>query len=211
MVQVKEGNILFKILYWGPAASGKTTCLETLRKFTQTHDLEIKPIGDLKEISMASGATLYFDHGIFQSTKDRKLFYHTYTVAGQSRFGALRKKVLEGVDGIIIVFDSNSPRWEDCVNSAKELRNLIGQEVLVKIPLVVLLNKKDLPGVVTVDQVKDLLRQLNLWSDVPGQAARNPQIYETIALFEKRINIYESFYQVTKRTIDQVVEILPKL
>jgi signal recognition particle receptor subunit beta len=210
MVQVKDGNILFKILYWGPAASGKTTCLETLRKYTQIHDLEVKPIRDLKEISMASGATLYFDHGIFQSTQDPKLFYHTYTVAGQSRFGALRKKVLEGVDGIIIVFDSNSPRWEDCVNSVKELRNLIGQESLAKMPLVVLLNKKDLPSVITVNQVKELLRQQHLWSDDPEQAARNPQIYETIALFDKKSNVYESFYQVAKRTIDQAVEILQK-
>ncbi len=207
---IKDGKILFKILYWGPAASGKTTALCTLRKLTQAQNLEVKPTGDLKEISMASGATLYFDHGIFQSTQDPRILYHTYTVAGQSRFGVLRKKVLQGTDGIILVFDSNSPRWDDCVDSVKELRNLVGEEPIKKMPLVVLLNKHDLPSIIMADQVKDLLRQVNLWSDVPGQAEKNPKIYESVALFEKMVNVYESFYEVARRAIDQVVEILPK-
>src|SRR4030043_438875 len=121
-MQVKDGKIYFKLVYWGPAGSGKSTCLKTLRKLTQQKKLEVYPIGDFKEISMTSGATLYFDHGTFQSTHNPQLYYHTYTVAGQSRFGVLRKKVLRGADGIIVMFDSNSPRWEDCVNSMKELR-----------------------------------------------------------------------------------------
>ncbi len=209
-MRIKDGNILLKILYWGPAASGKTTCLGTLRKLTQAQNLEVKPTGDLKEISMASGATLYFDHGIFQSVQDPRVFYHTYTVAGQNQFEVLRKKVLQGTDGIILVFDSNSPRWDDCVDSVKELRNVVGEDIVKKMPLVVLLNKADLPCIITINQVKDLLRQVNLWSDVPGQMEKNPNIYETIALFEKKINIYESFYDVARRAIDQVVEIVPK-
>ncbi len=207
---IKDGKILLKILYWGPAASGKTTALGTLRKLTQAQNLEVKPTGDLKEISMASGATLYFDHGIFQSTQDPRILYHTYTVAGQSRFGVLRKKVLQGTDGVILVFDSNSPRWDDCVDSVKELRKLVGEEPIKKMPLVVLLNKHDLPSIIMADQVKDLLRQVNLWSDVPGLAEKNPKIYESVALFEKMVNVYESFYEVARRAIDQVVEILPK-
>ncbi len=207
---VKDGKVLLKILYWGPASSGKTTCLGTLRKLTQAENLEIKPTGDLKEISMTSGATLYFDHGTFQSTQDPRILYHTYTVAGQNRFGALRRQVLRGTDGIILVFDSNSPRWEDCINSVKELRNIIGEEAMKHMPLVVLLNKKDLPSIITVDQVKDLLRQLNLWSYLPENAGKNPKIYETIALFDQKINIYESFYDVARRTIEQTMEILPK-
>ncbi len=210
IVQVKDGKILLKLLYWGPAASGKTTALVTLRKLTDAQLLEVKPTGDLKEISMASGATLYFDHGIFQSTQDPRVFYHTYTVAGQGRFGALRKRVLQGTDGIILVFDSNSPNWDSCVDSAKELRNVVGEDAIKKLPCVVLLNKKDLPSVITVDQVKDLLRQLNLWSDAPEQAAKNPKIYESIALIEKSTNIYESFYEIARRALNQVVEILPK-
>ncbi len=209
-MQMKDGKILLKILYWGPAASGKTTALGTLRKLTQTEALEVKPTGDLKEISMASGATLYFDHGIFQSTQDPRVLYHTYTVAGQARFGALRKKVLLGTDGIILVFDSNSPRWEDCVESLKELRNVVGDDTLKKLPLVVLLNKKDLPSIIQIDQVKDLLRQMNLWSDLPDEIIKNPKIYETVALFEKKINIYESFYEIARRALNQVVAIVPK-
>jgi len=201
----KDGKIYFKIIYWGPAGSGKTTALRTLRKITETQRLDVRPTGNMKEISMVSGATLYFDHGIFQSNQDPRIFYHTYTVAGQSRFELLRKRVLQNADGIIVVIDSNSPRWEDCVDSLKELRNLIGEENLQKIPLVILLNKKDLPNYITIEQVKNLLRQLNLWSESLEKVARNPRIYESIALFEKNLNIYESFFDIVRLVTEQWV------
>ncbi len=200
-----NGKILLKLLYWGPAASGKTTCLSTLYRLTQTGDLDVKPVGDFKSISMATGATLYFDRGVFQSTHDSKVFYHTYTVAGQKRFGALRKSVLKGTDGVIVVLDSNLSRWEECVNSLKELRNFVGEGLLAKMVKVILLNKKDLPNTVSVDQVKDLLRQMHMWSDDPEDAVTNPRIYETIALFDKKANIYESFYDCAHRTIEHMV------
>ncbi len=202
---IVSGKIQLKILYWGPAGSGKTTCLSTLYKQTQTENLDVKPVGDLKEISMASGATLYFDRGVFASTHDPRIFYHTYTVAGQTRFGVLRRRLLKGTDGLIVVLDSQLSRWQDCMNSLKELRNFVGENMLAKIVKIILLNKKDLPNTTSVDQVKDFLRQLNLWSDVPEQARKNPKIYETIALYDQKANIYESFYDCARHTIEQLV------
>ena len=73
MVQYINGNICLKIVYYGMATSGKTMILETLYKLTKDTKREIVPVGDLKKIDRASGATLYFDTGIFKSAKQKKV------------------------------------------------------------------------------------------------------------------------------------------
>ncbi|KKM60802.1 hypothetical protein LCGC14_1538200, partial [marine sediment metagenome] len=81
-----DHKVYIKILYWGMAGCGKTTIVDTLYRYTKENEKDIEPTGNLTKISMASGSTLYFDRGIFQSTKQQsrgKVFYHVYTVAGQ--------------------------------------------------------------------------------------------------------------------------------
>ncbi|MFW9820726.1 MAG: ADP-ribosylation factor-like protein, partial [Candidatus Thorarchaeota archaeon] len=117
MVQYKEDGIFFKILYYGMAGSGKTTILETLYKLTKDGKKEIIPVSDLQKVDRASGATLYFDRGIFQSAKKRKVYYRVYTVAGQRSFVALRRKVFDKLDAetdaVIFVVDSQIKYFED--------------------------------------------------------------------------------------------------
>ena len=70
MVILTEDNSSYiKILYWGMFSSGKTTSVDTLYRLTKENQKDIEPTGDLKKISTASGATLYFDRGVFQPTK----------------------------------------------------------------------------------------------------------------------------------------------
>ena len=73
MVQYKNGNIYLKIVYYGMGGSGKTTILETLYQLTKDGKREIVPVSDLQKIDRASGATLYFDRGIFQSKKKKDI------------------------------------------------------------------------------------------------------------------------------------------
>ena len=72
MVQYKDGDIYLKIVYYGMAGSGKTTILQTLYQLTKDGKRDIVPISDLQKINRTSGATLYFDRGVFQSTKKKK-------------------------------------------------------------------------------------------------------------------------------------------
>lgn len=69
MVLYKEGNAYIKIVYWGMAGCGKTTILKTLYKITKEKKKDIVPVEELRKIEKANGATLYFDSGLFQSTK----------------------------------------------------------------------------------------------------------------------------------------------
>ena len=76
-----DNRVYIKILYWGMAGSGKTTILETLYRLAKEEQKGIAPTGTLTKISQDSGATLYFDRGIFQSTSQPKVFFHIYTAA----------------------------------------------------------------------------------------------------------------------------------
>jgi len=72
MVLYKNGKVCLKIVYWGMAGSGKTTILKTLYRLTKESKKDIIPIGNLQIIEKDSGATLYFDRGIFQSTRQKQ-------------------------------------------------------------------------------------------------------------------------------------------
>ncbi len=202
MVRItKDKKIYIKLLYWGCASSGKTTAVDTLHRLTREQNLDVTPTGQLTKIAMASGSTLYFDRGIFQSKKKNSIYFHVYTVAGQSRFSPLRKKIFVGTDGVIFVFDSQKARWADNVESLKELKKVAGGDLITKIPLLVMANKQDLPAVVHALEIEGLLKEEGLWYE-PGDPLNmwNPIIYESVALYDQQKEIYKIFSECARRT-----------
>lgn len=196
-----DHKVYIKILYWGMGGSGKTTIVDTLYRLTKEDDKDIEPTGNLTKISMASGSTLYFDRGIFQSTKQRKVFYHVYTVAGQSRFSPLRKKIFKGTDGVIFVVDSQTHFLEDNIESLKELKNVVRGSLITEIPLIIMLNKQDLKDVIRKNDFKQILKDEKLWYPQENELSLwNPIIYETCALYNKHKDIYRSFSECARRT-----------
>jgi signal recognition particle receptor subunit beta len=186
------------------AGSGKTTTVDTLYRYTKENEKDIAPTGNLTKISMASGSTLYFDRGIFQSTKQKsrgKVFYHVYTVAGQRRFGPLRKKIFKGTDGVIFTVDSQTHFFEDNIESLKELKNITRGKLITEIPLIIMLNKQDLTEVIGEEDFKQVLKDEKLWFKPEDEYYRwNPIIYNTCALYEKRKDVYRSFTECARRT-----------
>ncbi|MHA1285111.1 MAG: ADP-ribosylation factor-like protein [Promethearchaeota archaeon] len=196
-----DHKVYIKILYWGMGGSGKTTIVDTLYRLTKEQKKDIEPTGNLTKIAMASGSTLYFDRGIFQSTKQRKVFYHVYTVAGQSRFSPLRKKIFKGTDGVIFVVDSQTHFFEDNIESLKELKNVARGKLITEIPLIIMLNKQDLTEVIDEEDIKQVLKEEKLWYDSDNKlSVWNPVIYKTCALYEKEKDIYRSFSECARRT-----------
>jgi len=196
-----DHKVFIKILYWGMAGSGKTTIVDTLYRLTKELEKDIEPAGNLTKIAMASGSTLYFDRCIFQSIKQRKVFYHVYTVAGQSRFSPLRKKIFKGTDGVIFVVDSQTHYFEDNIESLKELKNITTDKLIKEIPLIVMLNKQDLTEVIGEEDFKQILKDEKLWLEPNNELSSwNPIIYSTCALYDKRKDIYRSFSECARRT-----------
>ena len=205
IVRITANNKAYiKILYWGMAASGKTTIVDTLYRLTKESEKDIVPIGDLTKISMASGATLYFDRGTFQSTNQkgkRNVTFHVYTVAGQKRFSPLRKKIFEGTDGVIFTVDSQTYLFEDNIESLKELKDTARGKLIKEIPLIVMLNKQDLKDVIGKEDFKHVLKDEKLWFEPDHELyIRNPIIYKTCALYDKRKDVYRSFSECARRT-----------
>ena len=191
-----------KILYWGPYKAGKTTIVETLHQLTTEEDMDITAIEDIQKTSMAGGSTLYFDKTTFRSNKQKGVFYEVYTTAGRKRFSPLRKKIFRGTDGVIFVIDSQKSSWDDNLSSLKELIEVTSSNLIKKIPLIVMLNKKDLPDTVQVDDVKEILSENGLIFDQKNPLFKwNPIIYESVGLYEKQKNVYTAFVECARRVI----------
>ena len=202
MVQITADNkIHIKILYWGIAGSGKTTIVDTLYRMTKEQDKGIEPVGNLTKISSASGATLYFDRGIFHSKKSPQVYYRIFTVAGQISFAPLREKIFQGTDGIIFVADSQTRLIEDNIESLKELKSIANGRLISEIPMIIMLNKQDLPEVINEKDFEQILRDEKLWFESKDQLSNwNPLIYETCALYNKKKDIFRSFSECARRT-----------
>jgi signal recognition particle receptor subunit beta len=169
-----------KIVYYGPGLCGKTTNLQWIYEKTNPNAK-----GKLISLATETDRTLFFDFlplelGTVRGFKTR---FHLYTVPGQVFYDASRKLILKGVDGVIFVADSQVERMDANVEAIENLMvNLKSQGYdLLNIPYVLQLNKRDLPNVATVDEMKKALLRKN-----PGEpvyeacAARGTGVFETL-------------------------------
>lgn len=148
-----------KIVYYGPGLGGKTTNLQYIYDSTATHAK-----GKLISLATETDRTLFFDFlplelGTVRGFKTR---FHLYTVPGQVFYDASRKLILKGVDGIVFVADSQRERMDANIESLWNLENNLKAQGydLMKIPYVLQLNKRDLPGIMPIDElVKELQRK----------------------------------------------------
>ncbi|MFW9879617.1 MAG: ADP-ribosylation factor-like protein, partial [Candidatus Thorarchaeota archaeon] len=185
--------------------SGKTTILETLYNLTKGGKRELIPVVELQKIDKTSGATLYFDRGIFQSTKKKTIYYRVFTVAGQKGFSSLRTKVFNKLDAetdsVIFVVDSQIKYFEDNIEFLLELKSITNHRLIKEIPLIIMLNKQDLLEVIDDNDFIQILKQENLWYNPKHELyIWNPLIYKTCALFDQEKDIYRSFYEIARRT-----------
>jgi small GTP-binding protein len=190
-----SGELFWKIVFFGCAGSGKTTIVDTLHKITsERFTNKIRPTGNITKIAKSSGATLFFDRGIFQSTTQSNIYYHVFTVAGQENLAPLRKKILEGTDAIVFVFDGQKSIIEENKKSLAELNELLGKDFLSRIPFLFLINKQDLPGSLKQEDVFALFTNgAFAVSSEELQSEKFLGFVETCALYEKEKNIYIGF------------------
>lgn len=167
-IDLKKRVAQVKIVYYGPGRGGKTTNLEYVYgKFSnrmQTEMVSIKTQGD---------RTLFFDFLPVDMGKiagfDVKV--QLYTVPGQVKYNATRKVVLRGVDGLVFVADSLEATRKKNILSLKNLHeNLASYDVsIVKIPLVLQYNKRDLAQQgIPLLSVETLEKDLNSKLKVPS-------------------------------------------
>ena len=146
----EEGRVHIKIVFYGPSLSGKTTALRWL--FANIRSLAK---GKIVEVHDELGRTTFFD--FVPVTASEKMVFDVFTVAGQRRHAASRIKVLRDCDGLIFMADSTPEQMNENLASIQELRIALGTDRMATLPIIVSLNKRDLPHALPVDYMVQML------------------------------------------------------
>jgi signal recognition particle receptor subunit beta len=180
-----------KVVYYGPALSGKTTNLEFIYE-RMPDDTK----GKMVSMKTRTDRTLFFDFlpldvGEINGYRTRMLLY---TVPGQVYYNATRKLVLKGADAVVFVADSQASKMQENIDSLRNLEENLNEHGLTldTMPWAIQYNKRDLPDALPVETLNSKLNLLN----VPS--------YEAVAT--TGAGIYETFRAIAGLLYRQLVE-----
>jgi len=127
-----------KVVYYGPAMSGKTASIRALFR-------RLDILSRLESIETSTGRTLFFDYGPIEIAHGEwVLQIHIWSATGQDYYVETRSTVLAGTDGIVFVADSNPQLLDDNKRCWDELQTYFGSRLMGEIPVVFALNKRDI-------------------------------------------------------------------
>lgn len=176
----------FKVVYCGTPLGGKTSNLLYVH---ESLDPGIR--GDMTSMAMRGNRTLFFDFLPVQSSKvagfDTR--WQLYTVPGQRVYNANRQVVLQGVDGIIFVADSDPNRREANLEALAATREALAQQGrrLEDLPVVFQYNKRDLPNAMSLAQMNEDLNPVGKFPVFPGVATGGYNIFACLDALTQRV------------------------
>jgi len=183
-------EITVKVVYYGPGLSGKTTNLQYLH-----HAINSGKKGKLVSLPTESDRTLFFDLLPVNvgKVRDFSLRFQLYTVPGQVRYNATRKLVLKGADAVVFVADSQREMREQNIESFKNMKeNLIANNInLEEIPLILQYNKRDLPNILSIQELNKDLNENGKYKYI-----------EAIAI--DGTGVEDTFQDINKVTLDDI-------
>ncbi len=185
LINLAAREINYKIVYYGCGLCGKTTNIQYVHR-------RVNPAvrGRLVSIATEEERTLYFDFLPLSlgTVKGLRTRFHLYTVPGQSFYNASRRLVLQGVDGLVFVADSQVSRLDENVDSYLNLwENLMSHgEDLSKLAVVLQLNKRDLAPVFSVGDLTELLNHTNA-PVIEACALTGVGVFETLKAICKQV------------------------
>jgi len=149
-------EIHLKIVYYGPGLSGKT---ENIKYIYSRIDSRLK--GDLITLKTREDRTIFFDFlqlGVGEIA-GKKPKFNLYTVPGQVHYDATRKIVLNGVDGIVYVADSQPEMMDANLETLLDLEKHLSEEcrTLEHFPWVLQYNKQDIPSALSIEEMNSKL------------------------------------------------------
>ncbi len=180
LVNYATREITCKIVYYGPGRSGKTTNLHYI--YSQVPD---DRKGKMVSLATQTDRTLFFDFlpldlGQISGFTTK---FQLYTVPGQVYYQTTRKLVLQGVDGVVFVADSQARQLQENIESMQDLHaNMTEQGMDARqVPLVIQYNKQDLPSdmILSVPELEDAL---NFWGcpSFAADALHGHGVFETL-------------------------------
>ena len=146
-------ELTVKLVYYGPALSGKTTNLQAIHRL-----LAPEGRGRLMTLETRDDRTLFFDLLPLTFSTDAGLTVRIklFTVPGQVIHNSTRRLVLQGADGVAFIADSQTQEVRANQASFKDLRRNLRENGLDpnKLPLVIQYNKRDLPNIRSEEEIR---------------------------------------------------------
>ena len=174
-----------KIVYYGPGLCGKTTNLQHIHDSTNPESK-----GKMISLATETDRTLFFDFMPLDLGKigGYKVRFHLYTVPGQVFYDASRKLILRGADGVIFIADSQPGRREANLESVENLeQNLAAHQMsLTDIPYVIQYNKRDLPEVASLDELRQSINPHGV-PDLEASAKTGDGVFDTLKAVSKLV------------------------
>ncbi|HEY6077536.1 MAG TPA: gliding motility protein [Polyangiaceae bacterium] len=151
-------ELTVKLVYYGPALSGKTSNLLALHKTA-----EPGASGRLMTLETKDDRTLFFDllPLTFRNQGGLAVRLKVFTVPGQVIHGSTRRLVVQGADGIAFIADSRNAETQHNAESFLDLKENLRQHglTLKQMPVVIQFNKRDLPEVRSDAEIAELASQ----------------------------------------------------
>lgn len=185
LINYSSREINCKIVYYGPGLCGKTTNIQYV------YD-KVAPETKGKLITLATemDRTLFFDFLPLElgTVKGFKTRFHLYTVPGQVYYDASRKLILRGVDGIVFVADSQRARYDANIESLYNLHENLEEYKfkLEEIPYVIQYNKRDMPEIITIEELEQELNPEGCPS-FPAIAIKGVGVFDTLKSVAKQV------------------------
>jgi hypothetical protein len=196
-----ERTIKAKVVYYGPAQSGKTTNLEQIHRLTDP-----SATNRLISLNTAQDRTLFFDLLPFSlgavSGYDFKV--QLYTVPGQVQYNATRRVVLAGADAVVFVADSRRSMSKENQAAFENMKvNLLANRLVPeKVPLVFQYNKRDLEE---IQLAAEMNKSLNLWGrrEFAAVASQGQGVLETfVAVVQEMLAAIAVKYNLKEKGLD---------
>ena len=178
LINWKLRELNLKIVYYGPAFSGKTTNL------IQIHSkVDEQKRSELVSLKTQEDRTLYFDFLQLELGKINGLTpkIHLYTVPGQANYESSRRLVLQGSDGVVFVADLSADSLAANIKAWKHMHNHLVSFGIVpaRFPMVVQFNKKDVPSAMNYERVAEQMH-VNGCPKFPASAIQGEGVQDTL-------------------------------
>lgn len=185
IISEQKKQIGYKIVYYGAALSGKTTSV----RYIADH---LNQVSEMLSLETRGARTLFFDmvHLKVGKIGPYDTYFNIYTTPGQTVYITSRRLVLTGADGLVFVMDSQQTRLRDNMQSWFTMeRQLLELEISRhQIPLVIQMNKRDMPYVATPQRLLESIKAPH------------------IPYFQTNAETGEGVFQTLAWVVDQLIE-----